>query len=92
MTNIHTPERQPNESFEQYRARQARSRAINKTMRKGPTQAPAVNALDVSRFFLGQHTNPKRNAERRLVKALGGIRSAKTMKRRERTLAQRCGA
>jgi hypothetical protein len=68
MANVHTPERQPNESQAQYRERQARSRAIVKTMRKGPTQAPAINKLDVSRFFLGQHKNPVRNVPRRALR------------------------
>lgn len=59
--NVHTPERQQNETQQQYRERRAKSRAAVKAMTKGPTQTPAFNALDVSRFFLGQHTNPKRN-------------------------------
>lgn len=72
MTNIFTPERLSNETREAYKARRAQAKAAVRTMTKGPTQAPAVSPLDVSRFFLGQHTNSTKNAHRsakRVVKA-----------------------
>jgi len=71
--NLHTPERQPDETQAQYRQRQSASRAAVVAMTKGPTQAPAVNQLDVLRFWLGQHTNDRKNA-RRAVKAAIGAR------------------
>lgn len=54
--NIHTLERHPDESHAQYRERQAASRA--------------VNLLDVSRFFLGQHTNPSKAPSKRDLRRL----------------------
>ena len=69
MPNIHTSERQPDETQQRYRERQRTSRAVIQTMRKGPTQQRSLNALlDYARFWLGQHTNPKRNAERRALR------------------------
>lgn len=62
--NLHTPERQADETQQQYRWRQQRSKVAAARMSKGPKQAPASSPLDVSRFFLGQHTNEKRNAQR----------------------------
>ena len=58
--NVHTPERQPDESLSEYHSRQRTSRFIAEAMRRGPTQAPAISPLDVSRFWLGQHTNPSK--------------------------------
>lgn len=82
--NVHTPERQAGESQEQYKARRAASKAAVRTMTKGPTQAPAVNALDTSRFFLGQHTNDKRNKRRAFIKACSGFRQFKRISRAHR--------
>lgn len=79
--NVHTPSRQTGESQADYRARRAASKAIVRTMTKGPTQAPAKSPLDVSRFFLGVHTNPKKNARRAAIKAAGGIRQFKRSNR-----------
>ena len=61
---LHKPERQEGETQAQYRERQAKSRDAVRLMTKGPKQAPAVSPLDVSRFFLGQHTNAAKNARR----------------------------
>lgn len=70
--NIHTPQRGENETRTEYRARQAKSRATVKTMRRGPTQAPAINKFDVSRFFLGVHrASEARRIERNWVKKEG---------------------
>lgn len=80
MPNIHTPERGARESQADYRARRAASRAIVKTMRKGPTQAPVINALGVSLFWIGQHTNPERAARRAVVRALGRRQAVKAFK------------
>lgn len=57
MPNIHTPERLANETREQYRDRRAASKAAVREMVRGPSWLPDV--------WLGQHTNPTRNAERR---------------------------
>ena len=70
--NIHTPQRGEHETRTEYRARQAKSRAAIKTMRRGPTQAAAINQLDVSRFFLGVHrASEARRVERNWVKNEG---------------------
>ena len=66
LSNVHAPQRLADETQAQYRMRRTVSRAIVKTMTKGPTQAPAVNQLDVSRFFLGQHENALKNRVRAL--------------------------
>lgn len=76
--NVHSPERQADESRAQYRSRRANSARIIKTATKGPTQSPAVNKFDVSRFFLGQHTNEQRRAHRARI-ALVGKRQLKRM-------------
>lgn len=76
--NIHTPNRIPEESLADYKERRAASKAAVRTMTKGPRQAPAVSPLDVSRFFLGQHTNPEKNQRRQLLKSLG-VRKLKSM-------------
>jgi hypothetical protein len=70
--SIHRPERQSGESQADYRARRAASAAAVKLATKGPTQAPAINQFDVSRFWLGQHTAaPARKVRREQVKAVG---------------------
>lgn len=63
--NVHTPQRGPAESFDDFKARRAQSNAILKSMHRGPHQAPALNQFDVSRFFLGVHTNPSKQPSRR---------------------------
>lgn len=79
--NVHTPERQPNESREQYIQRRKISHELNKAQRRGPTQEPA--RIDVQpdgtakvttnwvSYWTGQHKNPAKNKRRRLVKMLG---------------------
>lgn len=81
--NVHTPERQSNESQAQYRERRAVSHALVKAMLRGPTQEPAhleTNAdgtpkpageLSKAAFWLGQHNNKRRNAQRKLKKIFG---------------------
>lgn len=81
--NIHTPERQAHESQQEYSGRRALSKAVIRVALKGPRQAPAVSPLDVSRFFLGQHTNPARNYSRSLT-AIFGARQAKKARRANR--------
>jgi hypothetical protein len=63
--NVHTPQRGTKESFTEFKARRAQSNAILKSMHRGPHQAPALNQFDVSRFFLGVHTNPSKQPSRR---------------------------
>lgn len=82
MPNVHTPERIAGETRQQYRDRRAQSKARVREMTRGPSQPPAVNKLDVSRFWLGQHTNPLRRDRRRAVRELG-IRQFKRQQRRE---------
>jgi hypothetical protein len=70
--NGHSPERFPGESQQDYRFRQRASRELAKAMRRGPRQAPAINALDVSRFWLGQHKASEARRERRAaIKSVG---------------------
>lgn len=88
MTDIFTPERLANETREEYAARRIQARAELKTMTIGPTQAPAVTALDTSRFFLGQHTNGRKNAHRhakRLVKTTNSGQNPKFPEDRKHT-------
>lgn len=74
--NLHTPERQARESQADYRARRAASNSAVRDLKRGPHQAPAISPLDVSRFFLGQHTNPLRNKSRRALRLAKFARSA----------------
>ena len=74
--NLHTPERQAHETQQQYRERQALSKAITKVATKGPTQArhvqiPGGPLPNWVLWWKGQHINPARNAERKLVEAIG---------------------
>ena len=59
------PERQAHETQAHYRMRQAEGRAVFRAMTKPPRQAPSVGPTDVFRFFLGQHTNPKKNEQKK---------------------------
>jgi|JI9StandDraft_1071089.scaffolds.fasta_scaffold61701_2 hypothetical protein len=70
---LHTPERHPDETQDQYRSRQRSSKWALHAMTKPPRQSPALNKFDVSRFFLGHHMNKAANA-RRAVKAVIGAR------------------
>ena len=75
MSALHTPERQPGETQAQYRERQDASRRAFDAITKPPQQAPAKSPLDVSRFWIGQHTNPDRNKvrhARRIAKLANG--------------------
>lgn len=65
---LHTPERLPNETQADYRNRQAASKRAVEAITKPPRQAPAVSHLDVSRFWFGQHINPRRNKQRRALR------------------------
>ena len=69
--NCHIPERLAGESREEYRDRRKLSKYTTLLMMKGPRQAPAVTKLDTSRFWLGPHLNPQRNAERRAKRVVG---------------------
>lgn len=62
MSNIHTPERLPGESFEDYKARRVVSRAINEGHAKG-APLPDKRATGANR--------------RHATKAAGGIRQYK---------------
>ena len=69
---LHQPERAEGESQKAYRARQAASKARNRVLTKGPRQTPALSPMMRWTFFwLGQHTSPARNAERRLKREFG---------------------
>lgn len=87
MPNLHTPERQPGETTKQrYRARQAESARVVRLMVKGPTQAPHIQIPggpppNWVHWWLGQHTNPERNARRAAIAASGGIRQFKKLRR-----------
>jgi hypothetical protein len=85
--NVHTPERQANESQADYRARQARSAAAVKVMTKGPTQAayiplPGMPPPNWVLWWAGQHTNTARANRRKAIAAFGGVRQFKKAKRR----------
>ena len=70
---LHAPHRLENESQTEYNARRRASAECVRVLTRGPTQEPAINKLDTSRFFLGQHTNERAN-DRRAVKVLIGAR------------------
>lgn len=70
MANIHTPERQPGESMQDYRLRRDASKAAVKWVTKGPTQAPHIQIPggplpNWVHFWTGQHTNPGKEPSRR---------------------------
>lgn len=76
--NIHTPTRIPEESLADYRERRAASKVVVRRMTKGPMQVPMQpGELSTSRFFIGQHTNPLRNAQRKQMASFGGKRQMK---------------
>jgi hypothetical protein len=81
VSNVHTPQRGTNESFDAYKSRRAQSHALVKTMRRGPRQAPAINQLDVSRFWLGLHKATDAKRLRRICVKLSGIRQHKREQR-----------
>jgi hypothetical protein len=63
--NIHSPQRADGESFDDYRKRRAASKVAVREMTRAPMQPPSIGQFDVSRFFLGQHTNSERGAKRK---------------------------
>lgn len=65
---LHRPERLDGETYEQYRKRRARSNAASKELRKAKDPGPLLTEYGPS-LFLGQHTNPQRNAGRAQLKA-----------------------
>ncbi len=87
MPNVHTPERGPDESQRDYRARQAASRLLAKiaTLRIGTQMKwkPMMNSRGIEeppplrQYWDGQHTNPGRNTSRKALKAAGGHRQYK---------------
>lgn len=68
---IHQPARFKDESQVEYRARRALSNQIARDATRTPHQQPAINQFDVARFFLGEHTNQRRNKARAIVAAVG---------------------
>jgi hypothetical protein len=81
VSNVHTPQRGANESFDAYKTRRAQSRALVKTMRRGPRQAPAINQVAVSRFWLGLHkASAEKLARRDVVKDIGRRQARKAMR------------
>ncbi len=75
--NIFTPERQAGETQQQYRARRVMAKTAALRMTKGPTQARALPFSPPPNWihwWLGQHTNPVKNARRAAIKAAGGFR------------------
>lgn len=81
VTNVHTPQRLDGESFGDYKARRAQSKAIVKTVRRGPTQAPKqFGEISEARFWIGQHTNSRRNVERRFTAKFGSRQARKILR------------
>ncbi len=91
MSNLHTPERQPDESQAKYRERQAASRAAVKQMLCGGEQRmPARMATDAKGavtqqsdprgYWHGQHTNEAGNARRSVKAAIGARQYRKQRK------------
>jgi hypothetical protein len=75
MGNVHAPERLEGETQQQYRERQAASRAALTALTNPVLYGPFV-----------QHTNPKRSAERLLRDAKGGRRQFRRIKKHARYL------
>jgi hypothetical protein len=75
MTNLHTPERGENESFEDYKARRKASQEAVKITMKGPRQnpwPPGMGEPNWVHWWKGQHTTtPERKQRRDLVRSLG---------------------
>jgi hypothetical protein len=80
--NIHTPERQQGESFEAYKQRRAASKAAaRQILRGGEQRQPARIATDANGratettdprgYWLGQHHNPAKNAQRKAKRTMG---------------------
>lgn len=90
MTTLHDPVRGKDENRAQYRERQAKSKASLLRATRPPMQRPAVSRLDYSRFWLGLHTNPDRNRQRKITAALGGVRQVK--RRRQAVRAAQAAA
>lgn len=81
---LHTPERLPSETLEQYRSRRAASKRAHDAITKPPRQASSMSPLDVSRFWLGQHTNPLKNATRNARKLHVSARQQRKLIKAER--------
>ena len=91
-----TPQRLANESFEDYKVRRRAQKLRLRLLTKGPRQAPAKNEIDpatgmpkpvnTGAWWLGQHTNERKNHHRRAVAAAGGIRQYKKHARMLRQL------
>jgi hypothetical protein len=81
MTNVHTPERGTDETVSAYKARRAQSKALVKTMRRGPTQAPKMpGELSEARFWLGQHRNFAKYDRREKLARMGRRQTIKFLK------------
>lgn len=76
MPNLHTPERQPDETQQQYRERQALSHAAAVSLRFPPLPV-----------FFRKHTNPRLNA-RRAAKAEIGARQYRMQRKALRRAAK----
>lgn len=76
--NIHTPERQPHESFKSYKERRARSLALARDIERGMHIFVPENKLE----------NKLRNRRRRDIKMLGGIRQYKKYQKAARAAAK----
>jgi hypothetical protein len=75
----------PSNAAYKVQQRDLRSRLTVAT--KPPKQAPATSATDVSRFWLGQHTNPKRKARRAIVIKEHGVRQWRRLQQGVRRLS-----
>lgn len=90
--NVHTPERQPNESREQYKQRRLVSKSLNIEMRYGPKQEPArmevqpdgtakiVNGGGWMSFWTGQHHNTAKNKKRAVKRLIGNRQLRKSLR------------
>lgn len=83
MPALHTPERSPDESQADYRARLKASARVSRILETGPHQDPLPPTLANlpgawRRFWLGQHCNETR-AQRRLLKHTVGNRQWRRM-------------
>lgn len=69
--NLHSNERHPGESWPDYKARRAESKAAVRLMMRGPTQEKYDAkkhgiSPDIGAWWLGQHTNKARATDRKV--------------------------